>query len=171
MTRSQRASSALLARNSNDQMGAGALPQDDKQKVILFIGPVPPPITGQSLACEVFLEALQEKYQPIVIDINKSDFASGGLAWRRVKEIICVLRRVAARSEAGGRGLLHNHGILAGQRQGFAHLSGVLALVAEDRDPSSWRRRNDPANAWADRISALDQRLFPETDGRNHRAR
>jgi glycosyltransferase involved in cell wall biosynthesis len=75
-------------------MGAGALPQDDKQKVILFIGPVPPPITGQSLACEVFLEALQEKYQPILIDINKSDFASGGLAWRRVKEIIGVLRRV-----------------------------------------------------------------------------
>jgi glycosyltransferase involved in cell wall biosynthesis len=75
-------------------MGAGALPQEDRQKVILFIGPVPPPITGQSLACEVFLEAMQEKYQPILIDINKSDFASGGLAWQRVKEIVGVLRRV-----------------------------------------------------------------------------
>jgi glycosyltransferase involved in cell wall biosynthesis len=94
MMRSRRVSSALLTRNGNDWKGAGALPQEDRQKVVLFIGPVPPPITGQSLACEVFLEAMREKYQPILIDINKSDFASGGLAWQRVKEIAGVLRRV-----------------------------------------------------------------------------
>lgn len=69
------------------------------RKTILFIGPIPPPITGQSLACEVFLKALREKHDVILIDINKSDFSSGGLVWARVKEIAGILRQV--RREAG----------------------------------------------------------------------
>lgn len=64
------------------------------RKTVLFIGPVPPPITGQSLACQVFIEALREKHDVILIDINKSDFASGGLVWGRVKEIAHILGRV-----------------------------------------------------------------------------
>ena len=64
------------------------------RKTVLFIGPVPPPITGQSLACEVFLGALREEYDVILLDINKSDFASGGFVWARVKEIAQILKRV-----------------------------------------------------------------------------
>lgn len=64
------------------------------RKTVLFIGPVPPPITGQSLACEVFLQALREKHDVILIDINKSDFSSGGLVWSRVKEVALIVLRV-----------------------------------------------------------------------------
>lgn len=63
-------------------------------KRILFIGPVPPPITGQSLACAVFLDALRDKYDVTLININKSDFASGGLVWARVMDIGRILMRV-----------------------------------------------------------------------------
>lgn len=76
---------------------------DMTRKTILFIGPVPPPITGQSLACEIFLVALREKHDVILIDINKSDFSSGGLVWARVKEIAQILRlvrREAPRADA-----------------------------------------------------------------------
>lgn len=64
------------------------------RKSILFVGPLPPPITGQSLACQVFLEALQHKYNVVPIDINKSDFASGKFGWGRIFEILRILYQV-----------------------------------------------------------------------------
>lgn len=70
------------------------------RKTILFIGTVPPPITGQSLACAVFLQELAKHYDVRVININKSDLASGGFVWGRVKEIVGILRQV--RREADG---------------------------------------------------------------------
>lgn len=79
------------------------MPEKNARKTVLFIGPVPPPITGQSIACQVFIEALREKHNVTLIDINKSDFASGGLAWVRVKEIMRILvrvRREALRADA-----------------------------------------------------------------------
>jgi glycosyltransferase involved in cell wall biosynthesis len=46
-------------------------------KRILFIGSIPPPITGQSLACEIFLHELRKKYIVHVININKNNLKSG----------------------------------------------------------------------------------------------
>lgn len=77
--------------------------ETNRRKTVLFLGPIPPPITGQSLATKVFSEALLEKHDVILIDINKSDFSSGGLAWRRIKEVIQIVdrvRREAPRADA-----------------------------------------------------------------------
>jgi glycosyltransferase involved in cell wall biosynthesis len=68
---------------------------------LLFIGPLPPPLTGQSLACEVLLKALEGHYDVELLDINKTDLKSGNASWSRVAEILGVIRRVRqARSRA-----------------------------------------------------------------------
>lgn len=64
------------------------------KKKIVFVGPLPPPVTGQSLACEVFLEALQSRYDVEVIDINKSDLNSGRASWSRITDMLGVAWRV-----------------------------------------------------------------------------
>lgn len=69
-----------------------------ERRKILFIGPLPPPITGQSLACAVFLDALQEQHDVVVVDINKSDFSSGALAWQRVKDIARIIHTIRRES-------------------------------------------------------------------------
>lgn len=76
------------------EVGNSRVSRAKNRKTILFIGPIPPPITGQSLACQVFIDALRELHDVILIDINKSDFSSGGLVWSRVKEIWRILRQV-----------------------------------------------------------------------------
>ncbi|WFL78713.1 glycosyltransferase family 4 protein [Altererythrobacter arenosus] len=63
-------------------------------KSVLFIGPIPPPITGQALACEVFLKALDELHSVTLVNINKADLVSGGLSWSRIREILRLLREV-----------------------------------------------------------------------------
>lgn len=64
------------------------------KKRALFIGPLPPPVTGQSLACAVLLEALRSRFDVEVIDINKSDLNSGRVSWSRIADMLGVARRV-----------------------------------------------------------------------------
>ena len=40
---------------------------------VLFLAPLPNPITGQSIACQAFLEALAETHAVDVIDMAKSE--------------------------------------------------------------------------------------------------
>jgi glycosyltransferase involved in cell wall biosynthesis len=44
---------------------------------ILFIAPLPDPVTGQSLACRVLLDELEKHHQVDVVDINKTSLKSG----------------------------------------------------------------------------------------------
>jgi glycosyltransferase involved in cell wall biosynthesis len=66
----------------------------NSRRTVLFIGALPPPITGQSLACAVFLDRLRQQHEVIAVDINKSDLSSGGLVWGRVIEIARILSLV-----------------------------------------------------------------------------
>lgn len=65
---------------------------------ILFIAPLPNPVTGQSLACQVFLEQLNQTHQVEVININKSSFKSGASSWGRVREALSFAWRAFRRS-------------------------------------------------------------------------
>lgn len=63
---------------------------------ILFIGPLPEPITGQSLACKILLDALCERHQVIVVDINKRDYRQGVNSVGRIFEVLWAAAKVAA---------------------------------------------------------------------------
>jgi len=57
---------------------------------VLFIAPLPDPVTGQSLACRVFLDELEKHHTVDVINISKSSLKSGvmGGALGRVREVL-----------------------------------------------------------------------------------
>lgn len=55
---------------------------------VLFLGPLPPPVTGQSLACQVFLDALRRVGTVDVVDHSKADFVAGFSSARRAGEIL-----------------------------------------------------------------------------------
>jgi glycosyltransferase involved in cell wall biosynthesis len=61
---------------------------------ILFIAPVPPPVSGQSLAAKVLLDNLSEKHQVEVINLNKESLKSGMNSLQRINEIVGILKKV-----------------------------------------------------------------------------
>lgn len=61
---------------------------------ILYIAPVPPPVTGQSLAAKVLFDELVKKYQIEVINLNKDSFKSGVSSLSRIKQILKILKDV-----------------------------------------------------------------------------
>ena len=55
---------------------------------VLFIGPLPDPVTGQSLACQVFLDELSKTHTVDVINLSKKGYESGADSFGRVKEVL-----------------------------------------------------------------------------------
>jgi len=58
---------------------------------ILFIGPLPEPVTGQSLACRVLLEGLPREHRVELIDLSKKDFRQGFSSAARLIEVLKIL--------------------------------------------------------------------------------
>ena len=46
-------------------------------RTLLFIGPLPEPVTGQSLACRVLLDGLPGEYRLELVDLTKREFTQG----------------------------------------------------------------------------------------------
>lgn len=67
---------------------------------VLFIGPLPEPVTGQSLACQVFLDALRTQCDVDVVNLSKSGFRQGMDSISRVREVLKIIRLVHARQAA-----------------------------------------------------------------------
>jgi glycosyltransferase involved in cell wall biosynthesis len=61
---------------------------------MLFIGPLPEPVTGQSLACRVLLDGLPPWYQVDLVDLSKKEFVQGVSSWSRVVEVLRILGAV-----------------------------------------------------------------------------
>lgn len=81
---------------------------------ILFIAPLPPPITGQSLTSEVLLEHLQQHHQVDIIDLVKKSYVDGFDSFSRVTEIIKLVIQVAKRQRKSDLIYLHVSESLAG---------------------------------------------------------
>jgi glycosyltransferase involved in cell wall biosynthesis len=64
---------------------------------ILFVAPLPPPITGQSVACELLYKSLQQDVEINLVDLNKKTFKQGIGSFKRVLEIFKVFVRVRAK--------------------------------------------------------------------------
>ena len=61
---------------------------------ILFIGPLPEPVTGQSLACRVLLDGLVQTHTVDVVDLSKKEFTQGISSSSRVGEVLRSLWRI-----------------------------------------------------------------------------
>ena len=58
---------------------------------ILFIGPLPGPMTGQSLACQVFFDSLRKSHIVDLIDLSKNSFSQGLNSLERVGEVLKIV--------------------------------------------------------------------------------
>lgn len=61
---------------------------------ILFIAPIPPPISGQSKASLAVLEAIKKENEVCIIDFNKNDLKNGISSFSRIFEVLMVLFRI-----------------------------------------------------------------------------
>jgi glycosyltransferase involved in cell wall biosynthesis len=58
---------------------------------ILFIGPLPEPMTGQSLACQVFINALAKRHAIDLINLSKGGLSQGLDSFGRVIEVVKII--------------------------------------------------------------------------------
>lgn len=58
---------------------------------ILFIGPLPEPLTGQSLACQVLFDSLAKNHSIDLINLSKSSFSQGLSSFGRVIAVIKII--------------------------------------------------------------------------------
>ena len=66
---------------------------------ILFIAPIPPPITGQAVACLVLKDYLVDSGSDVsLIDLSKQSFRQGFSSVTRLREIAHILLQVAQQS-------------------------------------------------------------------------
>ncbi len=61
---------------------------------VLFIAPLPPPITGQALASEVLLRELSKNHSVELVNYHRGDLERGLTSFRRIPEGIAILGRV-----------------------------------------------------------------------------
>ena len=67
---------------------------------VLFLAPLPEPVTGHSLACQVFLDGLVRTHEADVVDLNKADFRPGVSSLGRVFEVLGMAWRAFRRHRA-----------------------------------------------------------------------
>ena len=60
---------------------------------IVFLAPLPPPITGHSLASQVLYEGLKDFHEIDVINLSKDSFQAGIDSFDRVKEVLQILKQ------------------------------------------------------------------------------
>ena len=63
----------------------------DLRKRILFIGPVSPPVTGQSLACDILIDGLRNDYVFDIVNLSRDPDSQGNSA---IRHILSSLGRV-----------------------------------------------------------------------------
>jgi len=67
---------------------------------VLFLGPLPDPVTGHSLACQVFYDELVRHQRVEVVNLNKSEFKQGISSLGRIFEVLGMVGRIWRRRHA-----------------------------------------------------------------------
>lgn len=65
------------------------------KKRILFIGPVSPPVTGQSLACDVLIKELGDSYEFEIVNLNRDPDSTESGAFHHIKTSLKRIMHVA----------------------------------------------------------------------------
>jgi glycosyltransferase involved in cell wall biosynthesis len=112
---------------------------DPERLCLLFIAPLPPPITGMSVASQSLLDGLPRAWETRVVNLSKAELASGNATLARALEVLTLAKRVWRLSKGADRiyitisqstiGNLKDLLLLAvigaaGQRNTIAHLHG-----------------------------------------------
>jgi glycosyltransferase involved in cell wall biosynthesis len=61
---------------------------------VLFLAPLPEPVTGHSLASQIFHAELIKHFKVEVVNLNKSEFKPGITSVQRVREVVGMLWRI-----------------------------------------------------------------------------
>lgn len=61
---------------------------------VLFIGALPEPVTGQSLACQVFLDELRRHHKVEVVNLSKAGFRHGADSLARFRGVLGIVLSV-----------------------------------------------------------------------------
>jgi len=67
-------------------------------KNLLIIGPIPPPVTGQSVATKVLVDDIAEYYSVNIVNTSKNSFKQGLLSFGRIFQIFAIITQVVYRS-------------------------------------------------------------------------
>lgn len=70
---------------------------------VLYIAPLPPPITGHSIAAQVLLEHLQLRHQVEVVNLSEGSDHDGTVSGKRVLAVLRLLRKVYAAARRADR--------------------------------------------------------------------
>lgn len=65
-----------------------------KTSSIVFISPLPPPLTGQSIAGQLLLERIREQYKVQVVDLSTHSGHDGSFSLKRTWVVLKILRAV-----------------------------------------------------------------------------
>lgn len=129
-------------------------------KRVLFIAPVPPPTTGQSLACAALHDDLNARSSEVVlINLSKDTFRQGASSLGRVWEIARILWRIATVGRSAQRVYFTPAESIAGNlkdllimavlgrriRCTYLHLHGGAGMRLLLSDRHRWLRR---VNGW-----------------------
>ena len=66
---------------------------------ILFIAPLPPPITGNSLSAKILFDELNKYHRVVPINLSKGSFKQGINSFKRIIRIARVLKEVWLKSK------------------------------------------------------------------------
>lgn len=61
---------------------------------VLFIAPLPPPVTGHSLVSKVLCDELVKDYEVEIINLSKDSFEEGVSSFKRLHEVLTILLKV-----------------------------------------------------------------------------
>jgi glycosyltransferase involved in cell wall biosynthesis len=67
---------------------------------VLFIGPLPDPLTGHSLACKVLLDELTQRHEVAVVNLSKPELTSGFSSFARFGSVLGILNEVRRKRAA-----------------------------------------------------------------------
>lgn len=70
---------------------------------ILYIAPLPPPITGHSLVSKVLIDELEKTHEAFAIDLSKDSFKEGIDGFKRIVQIVNILITVWSQKERSQR--------------------------------------------------------------------
>lgn len=66
---------------------------------IVYIAPLPPPLAGHSLAAKVLHDYLQLSHEVAAVDFNKESFVEGISGFKRVFEVLGILKEIARKKK------------------------------------------------------------------------